>query len=353
MNSLSRAGGLRGGRLLSNPMARAQIAAGLAVAGWHQGRGGGGWWQHGNGGYGWVGPLFWPFAYHDIYDYTIWGDRIGFWDYGYTDIYAGMFAPYGYDALTGYLEQRPSGRRHRGPAPLAQMCGDDRRAIAGLPIDQIQLTVLPTETQFGALDELGNASIAAAQNIRAACPSQIVLTAPARLSAMQQRIEAMISAVATVRPPLEKFYGMLDDEQKARFNALAQDQRSISVANNARSQSVQVPAQGTAQGCGVTQSAALAWPASEIETRLRPNETQRSALQVLQDTSAEAAETLKAACQPGEVMTPPARFAAIAKRLDTMLQAVKQVRAALEDFYATLDDEQKAQFEAIGPRRPS
>ena len=50
-------------------------------------------------------------------------------------------------------------------------------------------------------------------------------------------------------------------------------------------------------------------------------------------------------------MTPPARLAAIGKRLDTMLQAVKQVRAALEDFYATLSDEQKAQFEAIGPRR--
>ena len=117
MNSLSRAGGLRAGRLLSNPMARAQVAAGLAVAGWHQGRGGGGWWQHGNGGYGWVGPLFWPFAYHDIYDYTIWGDSIGFWDYGYTDIYAGIFAPYGYDDLTGYLAQRPSGRRHRGLPP--------------------------------------------------------------------------------------------------------------------------------------------------------------------------------------------------------------------------------------------
>ena len=36
-----------------------------------------------------------------------------------------------------------------------------------------------------------------------------------------------------------------------------------------------------------------------------------------------------------------------------MLQAVKLVGAALEDFYATLSDEQKAQFEAIGPRRTS
>jgi hypothetical protein len=351
MNSLSRAGGPRGGRLLSNPAARAQIAAGLAIAGWHQGRGGSGWWQHGNGGYGWVGPLFWPFAYHDIYDYTIWGDGIGFWDYGYPDIYAGIFAPYGFDDLAGYLAQRPSGRRHRGLAPLAQMCGDDSRAIAGLPIDQIQLTVQPTEAQFAALDELGNASITAAQNIRAACPAQIVLTAPGRLAAMQQRIEAMISAVATVRPPLEKFYGLLDDEQKARFNALAEDQRRVSVANNAKGQSVQGTAQGTAQGCSAAQPAAMVWPASEIEARLHPNDTQRATLQVLQDTSAEAAEMLKAACQPSDVMTPPARFAAIGKRLDSMLEAVTKVRAALEDFYATLDDEQKAQFEAIGPRR--
>jgi len=29
------------------------------------------------------------------------------------------------------------------------------------------------------------------------------------------------------------------------------------------------------------------------------------------------------------------------------------VRAALDDFYATLSDEQKAQFEAIGSRRMS
>jgi len=37
-----------------------------------------------------------------------------------------------------------------------------------------------------------------------------------------------------------------------------------------------------------------------------------------------------------------------------MLQAVKLVRTALDDFYGTLSDEQKAQkFEAIGPQRTS
>ena len=302
MNSLSRAGGLRNGRLLSNPAARAQIAAGLAAGrlAWRPRRERMVAARH--GGYGWVGPLFWPFAYHDIYDYAIWGDGIGFWDYGYPDIYAGMFAPYGYDDLSGYLAQRPSGRRHRGTVPLAQMCGDDSRAIAGLPIDQIARAVQPTEAQFAALDELGNASIAAAQNIRAACPAQVVLTAPGRLAAMQQRIEAMVSAVGAVQPALEKFYGLLDDEQKARFNALAEDQRKLAAATAPKTR-WQTRVQGSAvqgslvQGCGAAQPAATAWPASEIEARLHPNDTQRGALQVLQDTSAEAAETLKAACQ--------------------------------------------------------
>jgi hypothetical protein len=342
MNSLSRSGALRSGRVLSNPAARAQIAAAAAMAGWHGG-GANGWWQHYGGGYGWVGPLFWPFAYLDIYDYAIWGDGIGFWGYGYPDIYAGVFAPYGYDDLAGYLPQRRPSRRHGSFAQIGPMCGNDSRDIAGLPIDQIAEAVQPSEAQGAALEELGNASIAAAQTIRAACPTQVVLTAPNRLAAMQQRIEAMVVAVAAVRPALEKFYGLLDDEQKARLNALAEDQRKTSAANNANG--------SAAQNCSAAPPAALEWPTSEIEARLHPNDTQRGALQVLQDASAKAAEMLKAACQADEAMTPPARLAAIGKRLDTMLQAVKLVRAALEDFYATLSDEQKAQLEAIGPRR--
>lgn len=333
----SRTGGLRNGRLLSNPAARGQIAAAAALAGWHGGHGASGWWQHGGGGYGWVGPLFWPFAYYDIYDYTIWGDY-GFWDYGYPDIYAGIFAPYGYDELAGYMAQR--GRRHDRVPSLAQMCSDDSREAAGLPIDQVQQAIQPSEAQRAALDELANASIQAAQTIRAACPTQVASTAPGRLAAMQQRIEAMISAVALMRPPFEKLYGLLDDEQKTRLNALAEDQRKASASNVS-----------LAQNCAAGQAAAFRWPGSEIEAKLNLNDTQRASLLMLQDASAKAADMLKVTCPPDDVVTPPARLAALAKQLDTMLQAVKLVRPALENFYATLSDEQKAQFEAIGSKR--
>jgi hypothetical protein len=36
-----------------------------------------------------------------------------------------------------------------------------------------------------------------------------------------------------------------------------------------------------------------------------------------------------------------------------MLDAIALIRAALDDFYATLSDTQKAQFETIGAKRTS
>jgi hypothetical protein len=354
LNSRSVAGALHNRAALRNPATRAHIAASAATAGWHDGRGGrDGWWRHPHGGYGWVGPLFWPFAYYDLYDYAMWGygDDPGFWDYGYDDIYAGLFAPYGYDDLTGYLPSGVSGNPGAaGPASgnpaaapdqLAQMCGDDSRDIAGLPIDQIQQALQPNDAQRAALDDLANASVKAAQDIKAACPTQAAATAPARLAAMQARIEAMITAVGTVEPPLQKFYDLLSDEQKAKLNALGQDQRSAKAA----------PAEGSAaQNCGA-QAGAMQWPAAEIESKLHPTDAQRSSLAALQEASAKAADMLKASCQPSDAITPPARLAAVGKRLDVMLQAVKTVRTAVDDFYGKLSDEQKAQFEAIGPHR--
>lgn len=286
--------------------------------------------------------MFWPFAYYDLYDYAMWG-YAPFWGYGYGDIYAGTFAPYGYDDLASYYYSPRRSARGQNAAidRLAQLCGDARDDIAGLPIDQIRQVIELSEPQRAALDELANASIAAAQKIRSACPTQMILTAPGRLAAMQARIEAMIAAIALVQPPLEKFYGLLDDEQKARLNGVADDQRK---KQGNRS---------LVENCNAVPPAALQWPSAEIEARLHPTDTQRASLAALQDASAKAAEMLKGSCPADDAATPPARLAAAGKRLDTMLQAVKLVRAALEDFYATLSDEQKGQFEMIGPRRTS
>ena len=128
LSSRSVAGALHDPRALRNPGTRARIAATAATAGWHNRRGGG-WWRHGNGGYGWVGPLFWPFAYYDMYDYTMWGGYDpSFWGYGYGDIYAGLFAPYGYDDLAGYLPSGTGGNPGGAAPPLGSRA--PRRTVA-------------------------------------------------------------------------------------------------------------------------------------------------------------------------------------------------------------------------------
>jgi len=309
---------------LGNPAVRRQIVAAAALAGWHGGHVANGWWRHGDGGYGWVGPVFWPFAIYDIYDYAMWGDGIGFWDYGYPDIYAAIFAPYGHDDLAAYAGPGPFGRRHRRVPPLEQLCSDDSREIAGLPIDQIQQAMQPNEAQRATLDDLANVLISAAQMIRASCPTQTAFTAPERLAVMQQRIGAMIKAELALVQPLGKFYDLLDDEQEARLNALAEDRRKMSAANGAT--------EAPAQDCGAAQPAALRWPADEIEARLHPNDTQRAALKVLQDANARAADILNAGCQPKHATTPPARLDAVDWRLEAMQRAVYLVSSALSGF---------------------
>ena len=66
-----------------------------------------------------------------------------------------------------------------------------------------------------------------------------------------------------------------------------------------------------------------------------------------------ARNTLNFDCQPDDNLTPPDRLATADTRLDAMLDAIKQIAPALDDFLATLSEEQKAQFETIGAKRTS
>jgi hypothetical protein len=329
------------GRLFGDQAARVQLAAGAALAGWHGGRDSDGWWRHADGDYGWVGPLFWPFAYFDITDYTIRSDATSFWDYGSGDIFAGIFAPYGANDQSAYLAQ-PGSASRRGVS-LTEMCGTDSAAAASAVTDQVRAAVEPTEAQRAAFDELAKASVKAAQTIQASCPKQIAPAAPARLAAMEQRLQAMIAAVELMRPRLEDLYGLLDEAQKARLDALGDAARKASPSKAS-----------LAALCGAERPAAPEWPTADIEQSLHPNDSQRAALKALQDASSRAGDMLQAACPANDaedVSTPAGRIAAAERRLDAMQQATGLVLSALEDLYETLSDAQKAQFEAIGPKR--
>ena len=314
-------------------------------------------WKRHRGFFGWAGPVFWPWFYNDLYDCIFWDYGAysyddPFWGYGYGDIYGALFSPYGYGDLADWAPPPRSRSARRTataepttpseaspPSPPPQwsaMCGDDAREVASLPIDRINAAVAPTEPQRAALDALANASVQAAQAIKAACPTDVAFTPTGRLDAMERRVDAMVQAVALIRPPLDNFYGMLSDEQKARFNGIGRDSHE------------RRGTPGPAQTCGMS-TLIPEWPQAQIVKLVQPSEGQRVLLDRLRDATQQSAAMLKAACPTEPPASPPARLAALAARLDTMLKAVRLVHAALNDFYNSLSDEQKAQFNGIPP----
>jgi hypothetical protein len=227
----------------------------------------------------------------------------------------------------------------------SEYCGADSRDVAGVPVDEIQQALNPTDEQRVALDELGNASVQAAQIVKSSCPTDVSLTPIGRIDAMQQRVQAMLSAVKVVRPALEKFYNMLTDEQKARFNALGQNQRPP--ANEGS------PVAGNSPAAGCKNRAIPDWPTAQIQRAVHPTGAQQAALDTLQNAAAKSKDILEASCPTEMPATPLGRLSAMEQRLQTISAAVATVRGPLNDFYGSLSDEQKAQFNMIGRARPT
>jgi hypothetical protein len=104
---------------------------------------------------------------------------------------------------------------------LTQVCGERASGIASLPLERIERAVQPDGGQRSALKELQDATAQAVNLLSSDCPTYRALTPIGRLQAMEERLDAMLRAVQTVQPALEKFYASLSDEQKERFNRIS------------------------------------------------------------------------------------------------------------------------------------
>jgi CRISPR/Cas system endoribonuclease Cas6 (RAMP superfamily) len=104
---------------------------------------------------------------------------------------------------------------------LTQVCGERASGIASVPLERIERAVRPDGARRSALEELQEAVSEAANLLSSECPTYRALTPVGRLQAMEQRLDAMLRAVQTVQPALDKFYASLSDEQKERFNRLS------------------------------------------------------------------------------------------------------------------------------------
>jgi hypothetical protein len=307
------------------------------------------WWLGGSV-LGWFGPVFWPYAYYDLFDYVYWPYAYDdFWPYAYDDVYYGIYGPYAYNdpGVNGrgvrYRRYGGSSRRYaattNGPRPrAAEVCSNQAPELTDWPIERISEVVQPTDAQRQALDELRAASAKAIEILQSGCPKDLPSIPTGRLSAMESRLQVMLAAVQTVRPALERFYRSLSDEQKARFNAIAPTDDANAAGQDQHD---------LAKFCDEKSSSVTDLPIDRIGQAVQPTPTQRAALDDLKDASAKAMEGLKITCPAYQMLTPTGRVEAMEKRLDATLGAVKTVQPALAKFYNSLSDEQKARFNSL------
>jgi hypothetical protein len=311
-------------------------------------------WRHGRRAafVAWYGPVFWPYAYSDVFDYAFWpsGYDDGFWAYAYDDFFDGVFwgeagppqdyvygdpSPQG-RASSGAQDQRPS------YASVQALCRQPGSGITAWPFADIEQKVGLNADQQQLLGDVRKASQDAAAVFKASCPQEnaFPLTPSGRLAAMTARLDATLQAVQTVRPPLEKFYDSLSDEQKERFNEIGPKKTAANAEANEASKAAETckqPKQGLAN-----------LPIEKIEDALNPTDAQETELNRLQDATTQAVSIMQAACPDETPITPPGRLDVMDKRLQAMIDAAKTVKPALESFYASLTSEQKARFNRIG-----
>jgi hypothetical protein len=216
-----------------------------------------------------------------------------------------------------------------------ESCTSLAPGVTNLPIDQIRQTVYPTADQEAALDDLTAASSQASDIIKSSCPSSVPLTPIGRLDAAEQRLQATIKAIQVVRAPFDRFYQALGDEQRQRFNTM--------------SGSTGGAPSDMAAACSQQGGSFIDLPVQRIEQVVQPTAQQQTSFNDLKKAAQNASEKLQSSCPTAVPLSPVARVDTVETRLTAMVDAIKSVRPDLQNFYASLSDEQKARFNTMGP----
>jgi len=322
--------------------------------------------NHHGGFVGWYGPVFWPYAYDDMFAFTFWPsdyfDYDGpFWAYAYDDTVAGPFGPYGYPDEAPAAEEGPApwlppvsaGRSRAGVRGLkgqsrefAEICGERPPGLTDWPTERMVRAVQPGGAQSAALDALKTVSVEAAGALDAACPGEVPTSPIGRLDAMELRLDAMLWAIALVRPAVETFLRSLRDDQQEHVRAMGAVPRSASTDLEPAVEGASHSWPARICGRGGADFARLA--VARMAAVVVPIEDQRAALGDLDAAAGRAAELLRAACPASMPGTPEERLDAMRTRLAAMRDALETMRRPLAGFYAALSGVQKARLNGSG-----
>jgi hypothetical protein len=290
--------------------------------------------------FGPVGPAAWPNAYTDIVGFTF-----------MPDDYASQVHGHGFDVIADAIMGRSGVPR---PAPtttgtaVRDRTGNPCQNVAASPDDwptaRIEAITQLSDQQRQSLGKLQTAVLSSVTAIRSACPERSAATAPQRLHALVSTLWAVRDGGIQVRAPVHDFYGALSQEQQSRF---AGPKPPAAAAPSPGSQN---PAASKAfQDCAAQNIEPAERMVKELEATVRPNQHQRARIEKLHKISSNMAKLLTATCAQPVAADPPARLDAADAKLAAMNYAALTVQIAFNDFYAGLDDAQKARLD--GARR--
>jgi hypothetical protein len=204
------------------------------------------------------------------------------------------------------------------------------------------------DAQRSALAQMQSTADKIGESLASTCPSNIPAPLTARFDALDQVLGSFVAALDAVRPPIEAFYGSLNDEQKARLVAIYMSQDSSQENSNQDRRSTRNPRTAlnvrTMQRdliCQQWAGSLRSWPIRQIESGMPLSDDQRAALYVLTGSIYRAAGTLIASCLTESSFTPLGQLDAKRKRVDALRQAINLIRPPLGQFTDTLTDEQK------------
>lgn len=290
-----------------------------------------------------AGTLMWPSAYDDVVGYAFWPDEYGrdIQQHGFGDIARAVTGPMPVRRVASTVGAAPRDSdetAHSGAQPCASNANDDN----DWPGAKIEQTIQLNDAQRGALKKLHSTYADGVKAIEADCRNITKLSPTRRLEAMEQRLWAVRDAGVLIREPLKAFYDSLTDEQKAKFKVVQQQQPPPAgkAASGSPSREQQMC---FAQGSGDMERFL-----KQIQQTVRPTESQHASFDALRQKSSDMAKLLMASCTQAPAATPLDRLDAADTRLTAMNYAATTVDIALNDFYASLNKDQKTKFDALG-----
>ena len=97
-------------------------------------------------------------------------------------------------------------------------------------------------------------------------------------------------------------------------------------------------------GCTQQADELARWPIENIARIAAPDEAQRATLEALRVAATEASDRLAADCPQTVPAAPEVRLEAVEQATDVATAAFTAIEPSLQQFYAALDDEQKARL---------